>query len=206
MKHLDINQIAADAKFKAYQNKPIFIAEVKLQSPFGYKSRMNWDEKFNLANTYGDWISIHTDPRWGGSFDDIREARYLTDKPILAKGLHRSDAEIEQALEMGATYVLTFDYTSLNYIEQSIVEPSSIAILEKIPPMYKVLWNSRDIASGRKKFETFPHAKGAFLGEWIGQASNLETFADIDYNASAVLVGEYLEEFARSWSQRHNCN
>ncbi|MAJ97292.1 MAG: hypothetical protein CMI56_01585 [Parcubacteria group bacterium] len=47
----------------------------------------------------GDIISIHTDSRWGGSFELLEKARGLTDKPILAKGIHKDDADIEKALE-----------------------------------------------------------------------------------------------------------
>ena len=68
------------------------IAEVKTQSPFGYKSDKSWDELFEVANKVGDIISIHTDRRWGGSFELLQKARSLTNKPILAKGIHKNDA------------------------------------------------------------------------------------------------------------------
>ena len=61
------------------------IAEVKTGSPFGYKSEESWDELFEVAESVGDILSIHTDPRWLGSFELISKARKLTDKPILAK-------------------------------------------------------------------------------------------------------------------------
>ena len=61
------------------------IAEVKTASPFGWSSNRSWEELFDLANQYGDIISIHTDSRWGGSFDLLKQARQQTTKPILAK-------------------------------------------------------------------------------------------------------------------------
>lgn len=66
--------------------KPLFIAEVKTQSPFGFFGNKSWDELFEAANKVGDIISIHTNPLWGGSFDHLMLARRMTNKPILAKG------------------------------------------------------------------------------------------------------------------------
>lgn len=77
------------------------ITEVKTQSPFGYKSNEVWEELFNLANGFGDIISIHTNPKWSGSFKLLEKARGLTNKPILAKGLHETDDEIKRLLIMG---------------------------------------------------------------------------------------------------------
>ncbi len=68
-----------------YKNIQI-IAEVKIQSPFGFKSEKSWDELFVIAEKAGDIISIHTDARWGGSFELIKKAKSLTKKQILAKG------------------------------------------------------------------------------------------------------------------------
>jgi indole-3-glycerol phosphate synthase len=48
------------------------IAEVKTQSPFGFKSQKTWKELFKIASEAGDIISIHTDSRWGGSFDLLK--------------------------------------------------------------------------------------------------------------------------------------
>ena len=82
------------------------IAEVKTKSPFGYVSGKDWAELFEIANIIGDIVSIHTDPRWGGSMELVKKARNLTSKPILAKGIHKSDDEIRQCLEAGADFVL----------------------------------------------------------------------------------------------------
>lgn len=54
------------------------VAEVKTESPFGFRSDKSWQELFDLAEALGDIISIHTDPRWGGSFELLKKARTLT--------------------------------------------------------------------------------------------------------------------------------
>ncbi|RTK98539.1 MAG: indole-3-glycerol-phosphate synthase TrpC, partial [Proteobacteria bacterium] len=72
----------------------IFIAEVKTQSPFGFKSKYSYDYLFELAANHGDWVSIHTNPLFGGSYNNLSKAAAKTNKPILAKGFHRSNDEI----------------------------------------------------------------------------------------------------------------
>ena len=79
--------------------KPLIIAEAKIKSPFGYKNTKSWIDLFHLANKHGDMISVHTDPRWGGSPEFISIAKDLTDKPILAKGIHTEEKEIEDLRE-----------------------------------------------------------------------------------------------------------
>ena len=86
--------------------KTAIITEVKTQSPFGWESDKTWDELFAIANDIGDILSVHTDARWGGSFDLIRKARAMTDKPILAKGIHATDDDVQQAIDAGADFVL----------------------------------------------------------------------------------------------------
>jgi indole-3-glycerol phosphate synthase len=81
------------------------VAEVKMKSPFGFISNSSWEEQFKLAEMIGDIISVHTDSRWGGSLDEIRKARALTKKPILAKGIHETDDMIDAAVKAGADYV-----------------------------------------------------------------------------------------------------
>jgi len=83
------------------------IAEVKTQSPYGYKSEKSFDELLDIAIEKGDIISIHTNPIWGGDFKLLEKARKKTKKPILAKGLHLNDWEFWKATEYGADYVLT---------------------------------------------------------------------------------------------------
>lgn len=182
--------------------KPVqLIAEVKTRSPFGWASEKTWDELFTVANQVGDIISIHTDPRWHGSFDLIKKAKSLTFKPVLAKGIHKTDDLIEKAVEAGADYVLVVGRIPKIHREKLLIEPLSLEELKTIPPNIKVVWNSRDLKTGGLKKEMFEEARKIFPG-WLCQASNIKTVVDIKENADAVLVGTHLEEFAISLSQQ----
>ena len=172
------------------------IAEVKTHSPFGWQSTQSWDELFTIADEVGDMISIHTDPRWHGSFELVQKARGLTHKPILAKGIHANDADITQALKAGADYVLVVGRIPATHLDKCILEPNSLAELAKLPSDVKVIWNSRDLATGGLKTETFSQARELFKG-WLCQASNIKTLQDIDQTADAVLIGTHLPELAK---------
>ncbi len=173
------------------------IAEVKTQSPFGYTSSNTWDELFEVAERVGDIISIHTDPRWGGSFDLITKARALTNKPILAKGIHASDSDIQQALDAGADWVLVVGRMPAIYQEKCMIEPLILDELQTIPEHMRAVWNARDLKDGSKKTETFAEARAIFKG-WLCQASHIRTVSDIEKGADAALVGTNLTEFAAS--------
>jgi indole-3-glycerol phosphate synthase len=173
------------------------IAEVKTDSPFGWHSDKTWDELFRVANEIGDIISIHTDQRWHGSFDLIKKARKLTKKPILAKGIHEDDSDIEKAVSLGADYVLVVGRIPKCYLDMCLIEPYTLAELQRLPINLKAVWNSRDLKSGGLKKETFSEARKAFAG-WLCQASNIRTVEDIDKSADAALVGTNLIEFAKS--------
>lgn len=45
------------------------IAEVKTKSPFGFVSEDSREVQLERAIRIGDIVSIHTDERWGGSFE-----------------------------------------------------------------------------------------------------------------------------------------
>ncbi len=173
------------------------IAEVKTDSPFGYRSAESWRELFALATAVGDIVSIHTDPRWGGSFELLRKARRLTDKPILAKGIHATDEEIKEAVDAGAEYVLVVGRVPQIYTERCLIEPYTLAELALLHPEIRAVWNSRDLTTGGIKEEMFDDARKIFKG-WLCQASNIETVADIEDGADAVLVGTHLRTFAES--------
>ena len=173
------------------------IAEVKTNSPFGWKSDKTWDELFQLANSVGDIISIHTASRWNGSFDLIRKAKSLTDKPILAKGIHAHDGPVQQAIDAGADWVLVVGRMPKIHREKCLIEPLTLEELETIPEDVHVVWNSRDIATGGFKEETFAEARSLFTG-WLCQASNIKTIDDVETGANAVLIGTHLAEFADS--------
>lgn len=179
-----------------YKNTQI-IAEVKTKSPFGFKSDKSWDELFSIANMVGDIISIHTDSRWGGSFDLVKKARGLTSKPILAKGIHATAEEIEKAIECGADYVLVVGRIPKVYLDKCMIEPLTLSELRALPTNLKVVWNSRDLSTGGLKSETFEEARKIF-GGWLCQASNIKTVGDIKDGADAVLVGANLIEFVES--------
>jgi len=179
-----------------YQNVTI-IAEVKTMSPFGFVSDKSWDELFIIADSVGDILSIHTDPRWGGSFDLIKKAKTLTKKPILAKGIHATDAEIEKAVQAGADFVLVVGRIPGVHQDVCIIEPNTLRELKDIPETYKVVWNSRDLGTGGMKQDDFQKARKIRDG-WLCQASNIKTKDDVVKGADAVLVGTNLEEFTNS--------
>lgn len=176
------------------------IAEVKTHSPFGWKSSESWDELFELANAVGDMLSIHTDKRWGGSFNLVREARKRTNKPILAKGIHASDEDIDAALSAGADYVLVVGRMPNKHQDVCLIEPYTINELSAVPSVLKAIWNSRDLKTGGLKQDTFSEARNVFTG-WLCQASNIQTISDVDPSADAVLVGTHLKSFADSLSR-----
>jgi indole-3-glycerol phosphate synthase len=176
---------------------PLLILEVKTQSPFGFRSTKSWDELFRVAERHADMLSIHTDPRWGGSYDLVRKAKSLTKKPILAKGIHATDEEIIKALDAGADYVLVVGRIPGVHAEKCLIEPISLAELKTIPKNLKAVWNSRDLSTGGIKKETFKEARELREG-WLCQASNIETHADIEPGADAVLIGSHLEKFIES--------
>lgn len=173
------------------------IAEVKTKSPFDFRSNKTWMELFSIASAIGDIVSIHTDPRWGGSFELIEKAKKLTPKPILAKGIHANDKDIISALKAGADYVLVVGRIPGTHIERCLIEPLSLSELSEIPSGSKVVWNSRDLLTGKPKQETFEQARKIWKG-WLCQASCIKNASDIKIGANAVLVGEHLEEFAKS--------
>ena len=173
------------------------IAEVKTHSPFGWQASQSWDELFKLANGVGDIVSVHTDQRWHGSFDLITKARALTQKPLLAKGIHAKDTDIIKALRAGADYVLVVGRLPTIHLEKCLIEPDSLEELKNLPRGVKVVWNSRDLVTGGRKTETFRAARQIWDG-WLCQASNLTTLEDVDPNADAVLVGSNLLQFSQS--------
>lgn len=180
-----------------FMSRPLIIAEVKTESPFGYKAEKSWEELFALACEVGDMVSIHTDPRWGGSFSLLREVRSLTNKPILAKGWHTTDEQVSQALDCGADWVLVVGKVPAFRPERCIVEPMTLDGLRDIPTNIRALWNSRDLQTGGTKTESFQDARAAFKG-WLCQASNIHNVSDVQQGADAVLVGTHLVEFAAS--------
>lgn len=176
------------------------IAEVKTKSPFGFKSDKSWEELFKIANRVGDMISIHTDARWGGSFNLIKRTKKLTSKPILAKGIHSDDEDIGKALRNGADYVLVVGRIPKIMHEKCLIEPLNLKELSQMPEGSRVVWNSRELSTGKLKKETFEQARKIWDG-WLCQASNIKSIKDIKKGADAVLVGSHLKEFSESWKK-----
>ena len=176
------------------------IAEVKTMSPFGFTAQESWDSLFRLADRISDMIAIHTDPHWGGSFGLIAKARRLTEKPILAKGIHPQDHEVRNALQHGADFVLVVGRVPDIPLENILIEPLSLGELANLPQGCKVVWNSRDLSTGGLKKETFEQARRLWNG-WLCQASNICSLKDIKDGADAVLVGSHLREFFDSSQQ-----
>lgn len=174
--------------------RPLFIAEVKTHSPFGYTSDESWDALFELANTHGDWLSIHTHPSWDGSIDLVKEARRRTNKPILAKGIHTCVEDIEKCLEAGADYVLTTEYIPGRYQDRVLVELAQPVSFSLLPPHMKGVWNRRNLRDGTRKYETVADIQHCF-GGWLCQASFIRTVKDVHPHADAILVGEHLRQF-----------
>lgn len=175
-------------------NLPVFIAEVKTKSPFGFQSQKSWGELFSIANEYGDIISIHTDSRWGGSLELLKYARKRAQKQILAKGIHTSDDDIRRAFDAGADFVLVVGRVPNMSLENIIIEPHSLGDLADIPEGTKVLWNARNLATGEPKKETFDEARRTWRG-WLCQGSFIKTPQDIKAGADAILIGTYLAEY-----------
>ncbi len=176
-----------------------FIAEVKTCSPFGWESDESWDALFELAASSGDWLSIHTDPRWGGSFQHLYRARKMTSKPVLAKGIHETDDEIRAAIGCGADYVLVVGRLPPTELRpQCILEPLSLRQLNLMPSRDRVVWNTRDLATGGHKKESFSDARIVHGAGWLCQASNIRTKDDVDPRADAILVGTHLRRFLES--------
>ncbi len=183
--------------------KQIFIAEIKTRSPSNYVSPHPWRELFNIANRYGDWLSIHTHEQWNGSIDMVKKARSLTKKKILAKGIHESDDMVREALSAGADYVLVMGrIPDENLLEQCLLEPRSFTQLKEwkrcnvhIPYL---VWNKRDLNTMDWKEEPFDDIRGYHRG-WLCQASGIKTAPDVNPKADAFIVGEHLTDFVKTY-------
>lgn len=167
------------------------IGEAKPKSPFGWRSPHSWEELFEIANEVSDIVAVHTGSPWGGSFDLLEKARGLTDKPLLAKGIHTTDREVIEAVRRGANYVLVFGELVSVHLDLCLIEPTSFDELQGIPGDRMVVWNSRDLSTGDLKSESFDQARERFSG-FLVQASNIAGLKDINPRADATLIGTHL--------------
>jgi indole-3-glycerol phosphate synthase len=192
--------------------KPIFIAEIKTQSPFGYRSKDSFISLMDLALEHGDWISVHTNALWGGDFQALSFVRKFTNKPILAKGIHPTDKDIQRALDYGADYVLVVDRIPEDYNlhEKCLFECSYLNEFKKMVEdthfhFQKHVYNFRHLRTGQPKkiqgIDTYLKFKPinpqfAPLDKlWICQASGIEKPTDVREGVSAYIVGEHLSKF-----------
>lgn len=173
-----------------------FIAEVKTKSPFGFKSDKSWDYLFDIANSIGDMISIHTEAPWDGSLDLIKKARKLTNKPILAKGVHASNQDIVKAIDCGADFVLVVGRNPNFMPDKVIIEPNTLDDLKLLNDYPRIVWNSRDLETGMHKKFDICEVRNIYKG-WLCQASFIRYNYEINSEVDAVLVGQYLENFKK---------
>jgi hypothetical protein len=167
----------------------LIIAEVKDKSPFGWRNPLARERQWELCQRVGDMVSVHTDPRWGGSWEWLRKACLQSTKPILAKGFHSTPEDVQRALDCGADAVLTVGWWPEGN-PRCWQECTSLEQL-RTSRAGRVFWNSRDPVSGKTRPESWAQAREARKG-WLGQASRIRSAADIAPNADAILVGEGL--------------
>lgn len=133
--------------------------------------------------------------------DLIRRAKGMTDKPILAKGIHQDDESIKEALRAGADNVLVVGRTPNDYKLRPFcwIEPYSIGQMGRLSLTYLdvVVWNSRDLGTGEVKTETFDEARRVFEGMLV-QASNIHSINDVRPGADGIIVGQNLQQFTDS--------
>lgn len=178
-----------------HKGMSFLIAEIKPSSPYGYKSNRSWDYLKEIACQYGDMVSVHTNPLWAGNFDLIKRVRNWTQKPILAKGIHKTDDDIQRALDKGADKVLVVGrIPAEKFLPFCYLEPYTIEELVTYSNDVVAVWNSRDLQSGSVKNISFQHAKSVFQGRLI-QASNITSPLDVCKDSYAHLVGQGLEEY-----------
>jgi hypothetical protein len=170
----------------------LFIAEIKTESPYGYKSDKGWEELFDIAEEIGDVVAVHTNYLWGGSFDLLRYVCKHSSKPVLAKGIHVHEFDYRRCFTLGADLVLSVGLPV--FAPEIIFEPLEIGQLRDIPKGQKVMWNSRDLLTGGPKDITFHEVRRRF-GGYLIQASYLEYPHQIDEDANGYIVGQHLENF-----------
>lgn len=192
------------------EHKPIIIGEVKDRTPHNprWRPEESWEERFEIAEEYADWISIHTHESWGGSFRLLEKIRDRTTKPILAKGFHQTDELLEKAFNIGADYALRVgnQLPPDEYMDRVLLEPYTILDLKQLTTsgLLWAVWNSRNPGTGVTKVDGFDEARRVRPREpekLLCQASNIRTWADVHPGANAVLVGTHWPQFAKTIPQ-----
>lgn len=166
------------------------IGEVKTKSPYGYEASYPWAfmlEKL-IVHPAIDIVSIHTNPLWGGSWEQLKTARELTRKPILAKGFHDTIADVKAAFDHGADYCLTVGWWPDD--DRCWFEYEHLDQLSYIPAK-RVVFNARDPRTGWKRPWVVNRTRAIHPG-WLCQASMIRTVTDVHPAVDAVLIGEAL--------------
>lgn len=183
-------------------SQKIFIAHVRMQNPYGYKSNSPFRELMETAIHFGDWIGIDVDFLWGGSIDIISYVSHFTDKPIVAIGLFSTDKKIRDCVNDAASYVMTPRIPDFNNVHSGrlLLELNNDVIRDLIcrdknAARYMYVHNTRDLRTGQMKDPALLHE---FMNLDIRhkiQASNIKSPADVHPNATHFIVGEGLVEF-----------
>lgn len=201
--------------------KPLFVAEIKTISPFGFSSPYQEKDLINLAIASGDIVAAHTSPLWGGGFRHLREVANLVHlrsdgKKVLAKGVHGFDEEIQAALDCGADYVLVVGripakrYLSKCWIEFAPFGGAETKDIYRANPDAVVI-NARNIMRGNWMFHAEqPSWPTAFLEDRpknsktkIVQASGIKYDSQVQSWADAFIVGEGLPQFLLNRELKH---
>lgn len=199
---------------------PIFIAEIKTQSPYGFQSPFSFMQLMEIACKNGDWISVHTNSLWGGDFAHIEFVRSFCKKPILAKGLHTTTDSILRAFESGANYVLTTnpnictatmprnDWFKLDNYKDKILFEMDFATAKPMidfNPSFKsrkYVSNLRNLKTG--EFKPREINKETDLNQFLNaglsvcQASGIRYKTDVHRAVDSYIVGTHLMEFCKS--------
>jgi indole-3-glycerol phosphate synthase len=177
---------------------PLFIAEVKTRSPFGYEAYRSSGYLTQLACRHGDAVAAHTDPRWGGSFEHLAAVATLAHgcgKLVLAKGVHAEDDDIRRALQCGADLVLVVGRRPpADLREVCLIEPQGS--FWDWPQMGdRIVVNRRNLATGKQDGHDFNAIRHNWPYTWLCQASFIRTPGDVHRGAQAFIVGEHLERY-----------
>lgn len=180
--------------------KPLIVAEIKQRSPFGWVNPMHWRDQLAVCESVGDIISVHTNPLWGGSWDQLDVIRQRTSKPILAKGFHDTVHDVQRALDCGAEHVLTvgwhpdlLSHPGLYY--RCWHEVGSLVELSETLAT-RAVWNARCPRTGmprRGDRGSVAWANGQRpYSQWLCQASHIRGPEDVMAGMDAILIGEGL--------------
>lgn len=194
--------------FVAAMKKPVFIAEVKTKSPFGFESEHSCEKLLDIAVQYGDMVAAYIDPQWGGSHFKLQLAANLAHKNgklCIAKGIHPEDIDILNSLFHGADLVLVVGRIPPPELAPVCIwEPScQNDISYASDHTQKIMWNARNLETGKSKEEStvypekFDTARWLHKG-WMAQAGFISKPDDVHPKADAFIVGEHLPTFVKA--------